>query len=186
MTPRFEHQNRTPTVENGAMKPGARPRLTRGMPRSAMMSIAGSRRPRSRRNFLARPALSVRSRRILTSPGASQPLAPVRSEVFGPPVNPDSAGVRAHRALGWLAAAGKTQPLPECQRRPATSTRGNSAGPGRCRCPAMGRTVSSRPPSHRWRQVPPRPDRRTASMIGTNQKEDPSCQDRCTDTASST
>ncbi|GEM_PF-1449168 len=44
MTPRFEHQNRTLTVENGAMKPGARPILTRRMPHSAILRIAGRRR----------------------------------------------------------------------------------------------------------------------------------------------
>ncbi len=45
MTARLDHQNRTPTVENGAMKPGGRPRLTRRMPRSAIMSSPPAGRP---------------------------------------------------------------------------------------------------------------------------------------------
>jgi len=38
--PRFKYQNRTPTVENGAMKPGSRSNLTGRMPHSAILGIA--------------------------------------------------------------------------------------------------------------------------------------------------
>ena len=60
--PRFEHQNRTPTVENGAMKPGSRPgptgrRLRSAAMRSSPAGRASYGRLTGHRRFLLQPYL---------------------------------------------------------------------------------------------------------------------------------